>query len=465
MMENINVRIENIEIENIKNVEKGSICLNEVDNETFGSSIIGIYGQNGSGKTALIWAMELIKEAFSGNSLPEDSYYYICNKCDSAMVNATFIINVDNREYQVMYTLEIGKASEKDFYIKKELLEYKAKQTEQYQRIVKTKILGVNSVAEDIEIDKCLYYPESRLDEMSTKDKQIRQKLLVVQALAKEKKCSYIFDEKVTTLLKEAFVDKIYYKIISILQFYGRMNMFVLNRNSESSFNMDLLPLSLRLRSTDGITKSDQVLVGLGRNASNILVYNTINLVFEQINTLICAIIPELKVEVKEISRQLNEKAEEQVIFELVSNREGIITPLRYESEGIKKILYMLSSLIAMYNNKSIFVAIDEMDAGIFEYLLGELLSVINQTGRGQLLFTSHNMRPLEVLDNTNIYFTTTNPQNKYIKFTGIKDNNNLRMTLLRTIDLGGQKESIYESTSSYQIGKAFRKAGSVNNG
>lgn len=69
-------------------------------------------------------------------------------------------------------------------------------------------------------------------------------------------------------------------------------------------------------------------------------------------------------------------------------------------------------------------------------------------------------MRPLEVLDKKNIFVTTTNPDNKYIRFTGIKNNNNLRTTLLRTIDLGGQKECIYENTSSYQIGKAFRKAG-----
>ena len=73
-------------------------------------------------------------------------------------------------------------------------------------------------------------------------------------------------------------------------------------------------------------------------------------------------------------------------------------------------------------------------------------------------------MRPLEVLENTNIYFTTTNPDNKYIQFTGIKANHNLRTTLLRTIDLGGPKEAVYENTSSYQIGKAFRKAGVLVN-
>ena len=204
--------------------------------------------------------------------------------------------------------------------------------------------------------------------------------------------------------------------------------------------------------------------IGLGKNIIDKNVFNRIQRVIEQIDILIGKIIPGLHVEITNKENQLNQKGEEMVAFDLISNREGVITPLRYESEGIKKILCILSSLIAMYNNESVFVAIDEMDAGIFEYLLGEILDVINKTGKGQLLFTSHNMRPLEVLDNINIYFTTTNPENKYIQFTGIKENNNLRNTLLRTIDLGGQKESIYESTSSYEIGKAFRKAGESTN-
>ena len=193
--------------------------------------------------------------------------------------------------------------------------------------------------------------------------------------------------------------------------------------------------------------------------------FQTIKSIISQIDLLIDSIVPGLKIEIINITSQLNEKSDEEILFELASNRNGILTPLRYESEGIKKILCILSSLIAMYNNSSIFVAIDEMDAGIFEYLLGEILDTIKSTGKGQLLFTSHNMRPLEVLDSSNIYFTTTNPDNKYIRFTGVKTNNNLRTTLLRTIDLGGQKETIYDNTSTYQIGKAFRKAGVLVSG
>lgn len=54
-----------------------------------------------------------------------------------------------------------------------------------------------------------------------------------------------------------------------------------------------------------------------------------------------------------------------------------------------------------MYNDPTTTVVIDELDCSIFEYLLGELLSIIEESGRGQLIFTSHNLRPLEKLNKT----------------------------------------------------------------
>ena len=95
--------------------------------------------------------------------------------------------------------------------------------------------------------------------------------------------------------------------------------------------------------------------------------------------------------------------------------------------------------LIFMYNNPSITVAIDELDFEIFEYLLGEILKIIAEKGQGQLIFTSHNLRPLETLDKSFIVFTTTNPNNRYIRLTNVKENNNLRSFYYRDIVLGGQ--------------------------
>ena len=122
----------------------------------------------------------------------------------------------------------------------------------------------------------------------------------------------------------------------------------------------------------------------------------------------------------------------------------------------------VLQLLIVVYNQSSITVAIDELDSGIFEYLLGELLHIISEQGKGQLIFTSHNLRPLETIDKSFIAFTTTNPDRRYIRFSNVKTNNNLRDFYYRDIELGEQDEEVYSPTNNFEIALAFREAGVV---
>ena len=113
-----------------------------------------------------------------------------------------------------------------------------------------------------------------------------------------------------------------------------------------------------------------------------------------------------------------------------------------------------------VYNDAFVTVAIDELDSGIFEYLLGELLRIISEKGKGQLIFTSHNLRPLETIDKGFVAFTTTNPENRYIRMTNVKENNNLRDFYYRDIVLGEQSELLYNATNNFEIALAFREAG-----
>ena len=96
-------------------------------------------------------------------------------------------------------------------------------------------------------------------------------------------------------------------------------------------------------------------------------------------------------------------------------------------------------------------------------YLLGELLRIISEKGKGQLIFTSHNLRPLETLDRGFIAFTTTNSENRYIRLSNVKNNNNLRDFYYRDIVLGEQSEPVYDTTNNYEIAYAFREAGELS--
>ena len=69
-MERTVVRLERILIENFKNVKRGSLDFANT-RKPYRASILGLYGQNGSGKTALIDAMEILRLALSGQAIPE----------------------------------------------------------------------------------------------------------------------------------------------------------------------------------------------------------------------------------------------------------------------------------------------------------------------------------------------------------------------------------------------------------
>ena len=131
-------------------------------------------------------------------------------------------------------------------------------------------------------------------------------------------------------------------------------------------------------------------------------------------------IVPGLSIEIKDLGLSSNEKGESVHVFEILSNRNGVKIPLKYESDGIRRIVSILSLLIAVYNQPSMTIAIDEMDSGIFEYLLGEILQVLSESARGQLVFSSHNLRPLEVLPAKFLCFTTVNADNRFIKMPDV---------------------------------------------
>lgn len=105
------MKISYIEINNFKNVRRGRINIGLDDIKS--SNIIGIYGQNGSGKTALIDALSLLKFVLCGQPIPEDYCNYINNESDYASFVYKFLIKLQNgSNVQVRYSFAIKKKRE-----------------------------------------------------------------------------------------------------------------------------------------------------------------------------------------------------------------------------------------------------------------------------------------------------------------------------------------------------------------
>lgn len=112
------IRFVAIEIDNIKNVKHGRIEFAE----TRTGNILGIYGQNGSGKTVVIDCMVLLKSLFSGKKIPSRFYYYINAQSETAHVKYCFEIRTDFGKSYAEYEVELLKNGESSFFISKEKL-------------------------------------------------------------------------------------------------------------------------------------------------------------------------------------------------------------------------------------------------------------------------------------------------------------------------------------------------------
>lgn len=135
--------------------------------------------------------------------------------------------------------------------------------------------------------------------------------------------------------------------------------------------------------------------------------------------------------------------------------------PLRNESKGIIRIVGMLTHLIRVYSDPNAFIAIDKLDTGVFEYLLGEILREFCQTAQGQMVFTAHNLRALERMEPTSktIVLATLDPAKKFIPFFTVGHTNNPRRQYPEAVASGGGTVPIYQFTSPQLIGADFTLA------
>lgn len=457
-MKNSIVRIKKIELINFKNVENGIIefknDIEKSDEYIPSSEILGIYGQNGSGKTALVNACNFLKCLLGGLPFPDDAFNYINIYSEEATVKSELYINTKKEEYIVNYEFTFKKIDNKKVVISKEKIGYSKKDNNLWTS-------KITLVDYDIENKEEIFLPKYRYNEIIAINKENIVNLKVAQRLAIDKKISFIFSDEVKQIFANAIEQVELNKILEILTYFARCNLFVIPNNHTGIISMNfLMPLSFRLEEEGKITSGD-IIVGLGGvSIVSKSAFNILNMIINQMNVVLKHIVPNLQIELFNYGEQHDENGNQGIKVELLSIKENAKLPIKYESEGIKKIISILSALIAMYNNPSICMVVDELDSGIYEFLLGEILKVIEHGGKGQLIFTSHNLRPLEILNKDSLYFTTTNTKNRYIRFSNVKTNNNLRSLYIRSINLGGQKEELYKETNSIEIQRAFRLAG-----
>lgn len=559
------IRIQSIEVWNFRNIEHGKVSfpnstLEDIQEET--PSMLGLYGQNGSGKTSIIMAISILKDLLSGKALTRK--YESCIRMHSGKCSISYELGqyflfdkVKSEEMSFLSSFSYGQKIYYSFDIIKTEFDNEdgstMTQLHVVNEVLSTKV--VNPFEEKIRSKQRLFdarpeesdnkgYPfgnKARFLSIVGSNTEVKNKLRNSKAIAFDRSTSFIFSKNTistlndcfTLLLKDvdskteyflkvlselfeilpveifaAFEDKtrdallddyfkdfteeqidekfellekkteelkvfstayrpvydkiLFFSTIKSLKTYGEDFLFVVDTTSTGLISVnEQWPILIWNLDATGIVNSYRVFLNMDKPSSvQEHKYEQMKASLLAVSKVLSAVVPEVSLEIVDLGKQIAKDGKTILCtFEVMSRRDNNIIPLRYESDGIRRLVSILSLLIAAYNQPFFTIAIDEIDAGVFEYLLGEILKVLSYSAKGQIIFTSHNLRALEVLPPKSLCFTTTNSKKKFVRLQN-RGNSNFRDGYYRNIILGGAEDSIYNPTDQYEIELAFYEAG-----
>lgn len=123
-------RLSGIEIYNFKNIKSAKL--------DFKNSMLGLYGENGSGKTALIDVLNLVKTVLCGQSISSDFLNLIHVDADYSRIVVQFMVDENERHSEIEYSFKLNKHSIFD-----EILSYAY--MDGGTRVVKSKLIDTSN--------------------------------------------------------------------------------------------------------------------------------------------------------------------------------------------------------------------------------------------------------------------------------------------------------------------------------
>jgi len=445
------IRILRIKVNNIKNLKNGIVNFPSYkdvlsNNIPFTKSdVLGIYGQNGSSKSALIAGISIFKALSRGEELTSDIYNLIKFDEDSLKIELTFYYEKNQSKSIFEYSVIIKKDDLNNIKIKEESLRLK-----NYNNFKWSRFKDICTIFNDEDDLHKFIKPASLVNSLNKIDKNSISNFTRLIETKASHKTSILLSHEFVDLLNKINNQFIVSSFIQDIMTYGLNYLHLYDASTLNDFFKDDVVL---LVDNDAVITISLFKEGILKN----IYEKDLKRFVEKISNVICKLVPNVMIDYKNLGSVNSELFR----YQLVTKKENNTLPLVLESSGIKKIISLLSSLIDAFNNPSSTLVIDEFDSGIFEYLQGLILDVFKNKGIGQLLFTSHNLRALEVIKD-GIIFTTNDENNRFLELPS-KNNKNLRKKYLRELYLG-TNPLLANNIDEFDIYQALVNQRDVNN-
>lgn len=430
-------RLVELELTNIRNINHGVLRFHTLES---GGSLTGIYGQNGAGKTTVIDALTTLKHLMAGQPLTGADMDIIALDRRPATIRA--VIRLDER--YVGYTAEFDNVDDKPTLLG-ETLHFGPTP----DRLGRPFVTWQRHDGDDPNLK-----PASLWDAVTT-DRTRWSKLSRAHWRACEQSMSFLFSPEVMHDLPAALrsskrplpvraqrtldmagMDP--FDALARLRSYAVDDMMILTTRRNTLLTGSDIALAAD-RPDGGI---DDRLFDQNVDAESVSRDDAKRLgeMVDSFNVILPELVHGLTLSLVDHGGVLLADGTEGRRVSLATVRDGRRVPFRSESEGVRRIVSMLTYLIHAFNDPDACVAIDELDAGVFEYLLGDIIRAFEHAS-GQLIFTAHNLRVLEKTwrpDRT-IILATTDPDHRFTPFTRIGRTQNGRRQYIAAIgDVGG---------------------------
>ena len=351
--------------------------------------IKAIYGENGSGKTAIITAVNILRhlmidQNYLGDNNTQRSLYEIVNrKNKSGFISCEYISKKDNSTFIFNYRISFEIQRDNRFYITGEELKYKKgiSSKKAYTTVFEVENGVLNCLGNDQDVFGFI--------EKKTANLLRKQSLL--------SSCVELFTDG-----KLQFEDDLIYSLISNAVSFGvSMDVWIDDVDDHTeyihnhSFEYDSLLINENAGESDnGYTnflgdffigsKSDKVIPKV------LLKY------YKRKTEKMASFIKVFKPELKNIELDTKEYGENLYKCNLKMIYDDYIIDKEFESRGIKKIMELFDYLDRACRGGIVFI--DELDANISDVYLDKMIEYFKLYGKGQLCFTAHNLSPMNVL-------------------------------------------------------------------
>ena len=379
-----------LEVCGIKNLDKPvsfefykRIISNDFDPSQY--KVKAIYGENGSGKTAVVTAVKILKELLTDSTYLEDSdtqrtlYALINKKRNSGYIECEFYDSFDKKPSICKYRVSFETDKDKRIYLASEELyikngRYSKNKYNEVYRVDNGKLMAACK-------NKALFkiYQEKTLNLL--KKQTFALCLSSVMRTADIRKDIDFYFNSIRPFLF-ALTLRIYLdEVDHHREFFIKEDLKDFIQNNESFSSEDTVQF---LERQEYYIQSDEVMIRKP-------VYDE----YAGKIRRLCSFLHIFKPEIKDIQIDRREDREYyRCRLKLVY--EDYVLDQEFESRGIRKLIKMFDYLDLSASGGITFI--DELDSNINDVYLDKIIEFMMYYGKGQLCFTAHNLSPMSIL-------------------------------------------------------------------